>query len=94
MKPDAPTSFTCPFCRAVSPNPHDVAQRYCVRCHVFVDDAIAKRDELGACTGHATIPIRTMEHMEQCRACETEVRHDLVDHEFFGFRAGCVWGER
>jgi hypothetical protein len=31
-------SFTCPFCGAVSPNPNDIAQRYCVRCHVFVDD--------------------------------------------------------
>lgn len=30
--------FTCPFCGAVSHNPSDAAQRYCGRCHVFVDD--------------------------------------------------------
>jgi hypothetical protein len=30
--------FTCPFCGAISHNPSDVDQRYCARCHVFVDD--------------------------------------------------------
>lgn len=33
-----PDPFTCPFCGAVSHNPNDLAQRYCGRCHVFVDD--------------------------------------------------------
>lgn len=30
--------FTCPFCGAVSHNPRDAEERYCGRCHVFVDD--------------------------------------------------------
>lgn len=30
--------FTCPRCGAVSYNPTDAAERYCGRCHVFVDD--------------------------------------------------------
>lgn len=30
--------FTCPFCGAVSHNPNDALNRYCGRCHVFVDD--------------------------------------------------------
>jgi hypothetical protein len=33
----APLSFTCPFCRRTSYNPHDIAQRYCGACHRFVD---------------------------------------------------------
>ncbi|HJQ59437.1 MAG TPA: hypothetical protein VJ890_21195 [Vineibacter sp.] len=31
-------SFTCPRCGAVSHNPGDIANRYCGRCHAFVDD--------------------------------------------------------
>lgn len=31
-------SFTCPFCARISHNPHDVRERYCASCHVFVDD--------------------------------------------------------
>ena len=31
-------SFTCPRCGAVSHNPNDARERYCGRCHVFVDD--------------------------------------------------------
>jgi hypothetical protein len=30
--------FTCPRCGAVSHNPNDARERYCGRCHVFVDD--------------------------------------------------------
>lgn len=85
------TPFTCPFCGAVSYNPNDARERYCGRCHVFVDDAIERRDRLGACRDHDTIPVRTTEHMERCRACGTEVRADLIEHAFFGFEAGCVW---
>ena len=33
-------SFTCPFCDAVSHNPNDAQQRYCGRCHLFVDDVL------------------------------------------------------
>jgi|HubBroStandDraft_2_1064218.scaffolds.fasta_scaffold02197_2 predicted amidophosphoribosyltransferase len=33
-----PVSFVCPRCGAVSHNPNDVCERYCGRCHVFVDD--------------------------------------------------------
>lgn len=34
-------AFTCPFCGFVSHNPNDAAQRYCLRCHVFVDDVLS-----------------------------------------------------
>jgi ribosomal protein S27AE len=36
-------SVTCPFCMAQSFNPHDVEHRYCGRCHVFIDDELARR---------------------------------------------------
>ena len=29
-------------------------------------------------------------HGQRCRACNTRVREDLVDHKFFGFEASCV----
>ena len=46
--------------------------------------------ELGACHGHETRPTRSfMEHMEQCLVCDLQVRWDLVDHPFFGFKASC-----
>jgi len=86
-----PDPFTCPFCGAVSHNPNDLEQHYCGRCHVFVDVIIERRDRHGACCGHETRSVRTTEHMERCRACGTEVRFDLVGHEFFGFAAGCIW---
>lgn len=31
-------SFVCPRCGAESFNPNDISERYCGRCHVFVDD--------------------------------------------------------
>lgn len=34
---DAKT-FTCPRCSAVSHNRNDVRERYCGRCHMFLDD--------------------------------------------------------
>jgi len=33
----APPAFRCPSCGAVSYNPHDIRERYCGRCHHFVD---------------------------------------------------------
>jgi len=30
--------FQCPICGFVSHNPNDARERYCVRCHVFMDD--------------------------------------------------------
>jgi predicted amidophosphoribosyltransferase len=33
-----PTSFTCPRCGAMSHDLNDIVNRYCGRCHVFVDD--------------------------------------------------------
>lgn len=30
--------FVCPRCGAESFNPNDIRERYCGRCHVFVDD--------------------------------------------------------
>ncbi|MES0071858.1 hypothetical protein [Mesorhizobium sp. M0058] len=44
-----------------------------------------------ACLGATTKSIRVcMEHMEECRACGTAVRIDLLDHPVFGFKAGCA----
>lgn len=37
----APPGFTCPDCGTVSHNPNDVRQRYCARCHFFVDDPLS-----------------------------------------------------
>lgn len=34
----SPPSFTCPRCGARSYNENDRRERYCARCHVFVDD--------------------------------------------------------
>lgn len=31
-------AFTCPDCGAVSHNPNDERERYCGRCHAFVED--------------------------------------------------------
>jgi hypothetical protein len=30
--------FVCPHCGAKSWNPNDARERYCIRCHRFVDD--------------------------------------------------------
>jgi ATP-dependent helicase YprA (DUF1998 family) len=89
-----PDPLTCPFCSATSHNPNDADRRYCSRCHVFVDDAIARRDALGACRGHPTTPIHTAEHLEQCVACGAEIPHDLVEDQQFGFVARCIWRAR
>ena len=43
--------FTCPFCGAVSHNPNDARERYCVRCHVFVDGG-PKPQQLPECPRH------------------------------------------
>jgi hypothetical protein len=32
--------FTCPFCHLVSHNPNDAREKYCGRCHVFVEDVL------------------------------------------------------
>lgn len=46
--------------------------------------------ERRACMGADTRQTREfMEHMEECRACGSAVRWDLVDHPFFGFKAAC-----
>jgi hypothetical protein len=39
-----------------------------------------------ACEGGATRSVRTTEHMEECLACGTCVRFDLVRHPHFGFQ--------
>jgi hypothetical protein len=44
---------------------------------------------LMACLGAETVSVRTTEYMERCRACGTEIQYQLVDHPFWGFRAGC-----
>jgi len=42
-----------------------------------------------ACLGAQTRSVRTTEHMEECRACGTRIQFQLVDHPFWGFKAGC-----
>lgn len=42
-----------------------------------------------ACHGAETRSVRTTEHMEECRACGTQIQFQLIDHPFWGFRAGC-----
>jgi ribosomal protein S27AE len=32
---DAPQTFECPTCGAVSYNPNDIRERYCGRCHAW-----------------------------------------------------------
>lgn len=89
-----PDPFTCPFCSSISHNPNDLEQRYCARCSVFVDDAITRREKHGACRGYPTTEVQSAEErMEHCVACGCEVRVDLVEHHYFGFKAGCVWRE-
>lgn len=34
-------TFECPDCGAVSNNPNDARNRYCARCHAFVDDPLS-----------------------------------------------------
>jgi hypothetical protein len=38
MTDPEPEPFVCPFCGFKSYNPNDKRERYCVRCHVFIDD--------------------------------------------------------
>ena len=40
-EPEAPPSYICPGCGAVSYNPRDIESRYCGRCHQFGDDDAA-----------------------------------------------------
>lgn len=48
-----------------------------------------------ACQGADTVERHErVEHMEECRHCGTQVRHDLTEHKFFGFAAGCVLLQR
>ena len=35
--------FVCPFCSIINVNPNDVRERYCGRCHRFVDDPTPDR---------------------------------------------------
>jgi hypothetical protein len=44
----AEPSITCPRCGATSYNPHDLAHRYCGRCHAFHDDPAALIPEIPA----------------------------------------------
>jgi Zn-finger nucleic acid-binding protein len=39
-------AFTCPICGAVSHNRRDVEERYCGRCHLFVDDEMQIYDAI------------------------------------------------
>jgi hypothetical protein len=58
-----PPSFTCPRCGAVSYNPNDIRERYCGRCHVFVDDAPGPVFVCAAC---GATQVERMIRCEQC----------------------------
>jgi hypothetical protein len=40
------TIFVCPRCGFNSYNPHDFRERYCGRCHIFIDDKIMTMQEI------------------------------------------------
>lgn len=43
-----------------------------------------------ACRGASTRTVHTgTGDMEECRACGSQIAHDLVSHPFLGFQAGC-----
>lgn len=43
-----------------------------------------------ACEGGRTIEVlRPGTEFRECERCGMSVRHDLVDHAFFGFEASC-----
>lgn len=52
----AAVPFTCPLCGAISHNPNDARERYCGRCHVFVDDV--RQQELPECPRHPGTAMR------------------------------------
>ena len=48
-----------------------------------------------ACKGAPSHTVRTgAGDMEECQACGTRVAQDLIEHPFFGFRAGCDHAKR
>jgi hypothetical protein len=42
-----PPSFVCPHCGAESFNPNDIRERYCGRCHAYVDDIAVMMEAFG-----------------------------------------------
>ena len=65
-----PSKFVCPFCRAVSYNPNDIRERYCGRCHVFVDDALREGCERA---------LAALERREATIQAIVAAVHDLAD---------------
>jgi len=57
----SPPSFVCPRCGAESFNANDIRERYCGRCHVFVDDLPHKRRAEEAYRDHR-FPERLCDH--------------------------------
>lgn len=41
------------------------------------------------CAASGAMTFDADHNMVECRKCGTKIRHDLSDHPFFGFRAGC-----
>jgi hypothetical protein len=51
---------------------------------------MSDNEETRACMGAPTVTEQNaMGDMERCLACGAEVRWDLVDHPFWGFKACC-----
>jgi hypothetical protein len=85
---DMPTpSLVCPQCGRVSHNPHDVAQRYCGFCHVFLDDLApfrtmgdtdlldAMSTELARCEQPIQMIVRPTSAMQLAGLVQLALRH-------------------
>jgi len=55
-----------------------------------VERSVRRPHPTRACAGATTIDCRKGgEHGQRCRECGAWVRDDMVEHQFFGFAAGC-----
>lgn len=79
MKP-----FTCPKCLAVSNNPNDVVNRYCVGCNWFLDDMVRLwLDDLRPIPPGYTIWAKTVAEaiavLNEGHVLHCSLDHDLAD---------------
>jgi CO dehydrogenase/acetyl-CoA synthase alpha subunit len=74
-----PPAFVCPRCTAVSYNLNDAKNRYCARCHTFVDDQVCPRcegdrqvcNECGKPGARCTCPSLALPTPMPCPVCST-----------------------